>query len=369
MVHSDLKTVPIGKPLPNYCCLILDEFSQPVHIQQDGELFVGGAGVFAGYLGREDLTAKSLIHIDGKLYYRTGDIVKVDDQGLIHYVGRKDFQVKLHGQRIELGEIERSLLDLPISACVVTKWGDHHLVAYVQGTDMSLESLRNHCVARLPSFMVPSMYVVLGEFPLNANGKLDRKRLPPPDFSKQPSSAYDFEDVYHEPNNELEKRVHSCWCELLHLDRISTETNLFSIGGHSLLIMQLYQHYSQTCQVDIKTLSITELFQYPTIKEHARIIDRCQQNSESHESAWFSLNVIEGRDCFNNCELEAKQVCICLLCRSRVFRSSSNFARRANPLRFQAAHDVQCPIDLSDGGRLRNYFYITTTTSTTFSSY
>ena len=310
-MNSASKHIPIGKPLRNYFSLILDAFSQFVSIEQEGELSIGGAGVFAGYLGRDDLTAKALIDIDGNLFYRTGDIVKVDDHGLIHYVGRKDFQVKLHGQRIELGEIERCLLDLPVAACVVTKWGNDHLVAYVQSTDISVESLRNHCVARLPSFMVPSMYVVLDEFPLNANGKLDRKRLPSPDFSKQSSSTHDFEEGYHEPNNELENRVHAIWCELLHLDQISTNTSIFSIGGHSLLIMQIYQNYNRTFEIDINTLNITELFQHPTIQHHALLIARCQKNSESNQSPWFALNVVEGRICSNHCKHEAMYVYIC----------------------------------------------------------
>jgi non-ribosomal peptide synthetase component F len=100
-------SIPIGRPLPNYQCLIFDEFSQPVYVDQKGELLVGGVGVFAGYLSREDLTAKTLVNIDGHMFYRTGDLVRMDDHGLIHYIGRKDHQVKLRGQRIELGEIER----------------------------------------------------------------------------------------------------------------------------------------------------------------------------------------------------------------------------------------------------------------------
>ncbi|CAF4014259.1 unnamed protein product, partial [Adineta steineri] len=119
-VISDMHDLPIGKPLPRYICLLLNSFLQPVMIQEEGELLVGGVGVFAGYLGRDDLTTKALIEIDGELFYRTGDLVTIDNNGLLHYQGRKDHQIKLHGQRIELGEIERCLLStISISACVV----------------------------------------------------------------------------------------------------------------------------------------------------------------------------------------------------------------------------------------------------------
>ena len=115
--------------------------SQSVTISQEGELLVGGVGVFAGYLGREDLTMKALIEINGELFYRTGDLVRIDNNGLLHYRGRKDHQIKLHGQRIELGEIERCLLNITsITACVVIKWGDDHLIAYVQTSTIDEQS-------------------------------------------------------------------------------------------------------------------------------------------------------------------------------------------------------------------------------------
>ncbi|CAF4123461.1 unnamed protein product, partial [Adineta steineri] len=115
--------VPIGSLLANYQCKVFDVHLQPAPIEGEGELCVGGAGVFAGYLGCDSLTAKALVEIDGQLFYRTGDLVTIDNNGLLHYQGRKDHQIKLHGQRIELGEIERSLLNITsISACVVMKW-------------------------------------------------------------------------------------------------------------------------------------------------------------------------------------------------------------------------------------------------------
>ncbi|CAF4265457.1 unnamed protein product, partial [Adineta steineri] len=101
---AKITMIPIGLPMPNYLCLILDAYMKSVIIHQEGELYLGGVGVFSAYLGRDDLTAKALVEIDGQLFYRTGDLVRIGSEGLIYYIGRNDYQVKLHGQRIELGE-------------------------------------------------------------------------------------------------------------------------------------------------------------------------------------------------------------------------------------------------------------------------
>ncbi|CAF4282717.1 unnamed protein product, partial [Adineta steineri] len=181
---EDTQSIPIGIPLSNYRCMIINQFLQSSATDQEGELFVGGVGVFAGYLKRDDLTAKALLEIDGQLFYRTGDLVTIDNNGLIHYQGRKDHQIKLHGQRIELGEIERCLLSIAsISACVVMKWNDDYLVAYVQSSHINEKQLREHCQSHLPPHMIPSIFIILDKLPLNSNGKIDRKLLPPPHFS------------------------------------------------------------------------------------------------------------------------------------------------------------------------------------------
>ena len=268
---SDKTSIPIGRPLPNYRCLVLDEFLQPVIVGYEGELLIGGVGVFAGYLGHDDWTEKALVMIDGEQFYRTGDLVRLDSHGLIHYVARKDHQVKLRGQRIELGEIERCLLDTGIAACVVVKSNDDHLIAYVQSVENSVEQLREHCRAHLPLFMVPSMFIFLQQLPLNANGKVDRKRLPAPDLSSLSSSTTSNKQ-HAEPSNELEMCIHSLWCDILKYDRISINTNIFTIGGHSLLLIQLFHAYKMTFAFDTRLVGIAQIFQHPTIVEHARLI-------------------------------------------------------------------------------------------------
>jgi iturin family lipopeptide synthetase C len=266
---------------------------QPVIVDQEGELFVGGVGVFAGYLGRQDLTENALVSIEGEIFYRTGDLVRLDHNGLLHYVGRKDHQVKLHGQRIELSEIERCLLNTSISACVVIKWGDDHLIAYVQSHDINVEELREHCRSHLPSFMIPSMFIVVEQFPLNANGKLDRKLLPLPDFTSQWSSSLgEHQDIG--PSGELEIRIHSLWCELLHNTHISITASIFSIGGHSLLLIELYHRYKTIFDFDTGIVGIAQFFQYATIVDHARLISQSVNKEKTHEKQWHSLHVTEG---------------------------------------------------------------------------
>jgi aryl carrier-like protein len=294
-VTVDTETIPIGVSLPNYRNLIMDDFLQPVAIDQEGELFVGGVGVFAGYLGRDDLTEKALITIDDELFYRTGDLVRMDSNGRFHYRGRKDHQIKLHGQRIELGEIERCLLDTSITACVVIKWGEDHLAAYVQSSDIDEKQLREHCQSHLPPHMIPSIFIVLDKLPLNANGKVDRKLLPPPNFSQLSSTHHTTDKEYKSPSNEIEATIHQIWCDIFQQNQISTDVNIISIGGHSLLIMQLFYRYKTKFQLETNTLSIANLFQHSTIADHARLIHQCVDNIENiHDHHWSTLHLTQG---------------------------------------------------------------------------
>ncbi|CAF1459222.1 unnamed protein product, partial [Adineta steineri] len=284
----ETENIPIGRPLLNYQNLVLDEFSQSMFINQEGELFVGGAGVFAGYLGRDDLTAKALVEIDGQLFYRTGDLIRMDKNNLIYYRGRKDHQIKLHGQRIELGEIERCLLNTSVSACIAMKWKDDHLVAYVQSSDIDENVLREHCQLHLPPHMIPSIFVILEKLPLNANGKIDRKLLPPPNFSSITIS--NNEAQYIEPNDIVEMKIHLIWCEILQRTDISINTSFFSIGGHSLLLMKLYHRYKVVFNLDSRTINIAQLIEQFTIAEHASLIKHWSDYVQQDVDSWYLLN-------------------------------------------------------------------------------
>ncbi|CAF0996698.1 unnamed protein product [Adineta steineri] len=295
---GNTRSVSVGTSLSNYRCIIMNEYSELSITNQEGELCVGGAGVFAGYLGCDDLSAKALLQIDGQLFYRTGDLVTMDSDGLLHYQGRKDHQIKLHGQRIELGEIERCLLNITsISACVVMKWNNDHLVAYVQSSShMNEEQLREHCQSHLPPHMIPSFFIILDKLPLNQNGKVDRKQLPSPHFSSK-HLTNNIELVL--PTNDIEISIHRIWCEIFKQNQISIDTNVFTIGGHSLLIMQLFHRYKIEFHLEANTLSISNLFQHPTIIHHAQLIQQFINTIHTLDDyPWSSLHIVRARASF-----------------------------------------------------------------------
>ncbi|UJR06882.1 hypothetical protein I4U23_011171 [Adineta vaga] len=292
--------IALGRLLSNEHYKVLDIYFQYTPVGQQGELFIGGAGVFAGYLHRMDLTSKVLLEINDEKFYRTGDLVKVDHEGLLHYEGRTDHQIKLHGQRIELGEIERCLLSISfISACVVIKWGEDHLVAYVQSSVINEKELRDHCQSHLPPHMIPSRFIILDQLPLNANGKIDRKRLLSPDFASLSSINLNDANKLLEPTSEIESIIHRIWCDLLKQKQISINTNIFTIGGHSLIIMQLLHRFKVEFRLEINSIAISDLFQHPTIIDHAQLIHQIvhfKLNKDNY--CWHSLNILTAKASF-----------------------------------------------------------------------
>jgi acyl-coenzyme A synthetase/AMP-(fatty) acid ligase len=217
----DRDVLPIGRPLLNYSCCILNENFVPVQQGLVGELFVGGEGVFRGYLtngSNEDvarlnsLNARALVDIPSlqspsnknshNKFYRTGDLCRLNDVCEIIFVGRVDHQVKLRGQRLELGEIEACISAVPlVTYCVAVKCCDQanqheFLAAYVQcsastPTSLSIkEAIQQRCRAHLAAYMVPTVVVLMDKLPLNVNGKVDRNQLPVPKLDTQFGSKY-----------------------------------------------------------------------------------------------------------------------------------------------------------------------------------
>ena len=186
--------IPIGRPVANTQCYVLDENRQPVPMGAVGELYIGGDGLARGYLGRPELTAEKFVPNPfaaqpGARMYRTGDLARYQFDGNLVCLGRSDHQVKIRGYRIELGEIESALVthDSVREAVVVAREeqaGDVRLVGYIKpsGTTIDERSLREHLKRSLPDYMVPQHYVVLQTFPTTSSGKIDRKALPKPEF-------------------------------------------------------------------------------------------------------------------------------------------------------------------------------------------
>ncbi|HEX4036858.1 MAG TPA: amino acid adenylation domain-containing protein [Acidobacteriaceae bacterium] len=265
--------VPIGKPIANTQVYVLDDQQRPVPPGVAGEIYIGGIGVARGYLNRSEETAARFLPDPfraGNRVYRTGDLVRHWADGNLEYLGRNDQQVKLRGFRIELGEIESALEKQPgVRQAVVLlredQPGDQRLTAYVAAsTPLDPVSLRNAVAARLPQYMVPSAVIFLDAFPLTPNKKVDRKALPapnaPPPAVPVPSAgSSDFED-----------KLTAIWKNLLKVQTIDPHENFFSLGGHSLLIVQMQSAIRQQLAIEV---SIPDLFQRSTIAELAQLLD------------------------------------------------------------------------------------------------
>jgi natural product biosynthesis luciferase-like monooxygenase protein len=266
--------VPIGRPIANTDLYILDADLRPVPVGVAGELFIGGAGVTRGYLGRPELTAERFLPDPfrtepGARIYRTGDRACYREDGVIEFLGRIDHQIKLRGYRIELGEIEAQLTQhgAVADAVVVAREhtpGDVRLVAYLiasaERSATALE-LRSWLQERLPEPMVPAHFVWLEEFPLTPNRKLDRKALPSPvtaeDAPRAPTAA---------PASEVEKTIAETWQDVLGVARVGLEDNFFDLGGHSLLAVRVHRRLRESVAHE---LAITDLFRFPTVRSLA----------------------------------------------------------------------------------------------------
>lgn len=264
-------SVPLGTPIANTVCRVVDRNLEPVPVGVAGELLIGGAGVVRGYLNRAELTAERFVDdplAPGHRVYRTGDLVRWRADGRLEFLGRLDHQVKIRGHRIELGEIEAIVEqhDTVREAVVIAREdvpGDKRIVAYVvargaQRPDPAV--LREAVGARLPEYMVPSHVVVLDRLPRTPNLKVDRKALPAPDQSAAPGA------VYVQPGNELEQTIAAIWQEALRVSQVGVNDNFFDIGGHSLLTVKV--HSRLRTAID-RPVSITDLFRFPTIRSLA----------------------------------------------------------------------------------------------------
>ncbi|MBL8318097.1 MAG: amino acid adenylation domain-containing protein, partial [Burkholderiaceae bacterium] len=236
-------SVPIGRPIDNLHCLVLDAQRHAVPPGAVGELYIGGAGLARGYLNRPELTAERFVEhplCPGQRLYRTGDAVRRRHDGALEFVGRVDRQIKLNGVRIELGEIEAALTECGgVRQCAVVVREDtpgmRRLVGYVVGEAEAVIDTRaigQQIASRLPAAMVPRTLVAMDALPLLPNGKVNRNALPAPNRSE--AQTQDFQ-----PRTVTEERLAELWGELLGAQRVGVEDNFFELGGHSLLATRL----------------------------------------------------------------------------------------------------------------------------------
>ncbi|WP_373874157.1 amino acid adenylation domain-containing protein [Pseudomonas rhodesiae] len=281
-VDEGRDTVPIGRPIANLGCYLLDDNFEPVPVGVLGELYLGGAGLARGYHRRPALTAERFIahpFVHGERLYRTGDLARYREDGVIEYAGRIDHQVKLRGLRIELGEIEARLLEHEqVREAAVLAVDGKYLVGYLvlhHAGDDWREVLGAHLAEHLPDYMVPAQWVLLEQMPLSPNGKLDRKALPKADASLMARE-------YVAPQSELEQQVAAIWAEVLHVQRVGLHDNFFELGGHSLLATQVVVRLRERLHAEFDVKSI---FTAPTLADFSAYVAAQQTNNSPVQDA------------------------------------------------------------------------------------
>jgi len=262
--HDDVIT-PLGHPVANTRMYVLDRHFRPLPDGVTGELYIGGVQVARGYHGRPELTAERFLrspHRQDERMYRTGDLARYRTDGILEFLGRIDDQVKIRGFRIELGEIKAQLLEQPqVREGLVIARGegsDMHLVAYIVPNvtdDTLIDDLKDALRQQLPDYMVPQSFVLMEAFPVNANGKIDKKALPEPG-----RVAVEFVP----PSNATEERVAELWREILKLDTpVSVTANFFDLGGHSLLATRIVSAVREAFD---KAIPVRALFEHNTVR-------------------------------------------------------------------------------------------------------
>jgi amino acid adenylation domain-containing protein/non-ribosomal peptide synthase protein (TIGR01720 family) len=276
---ADLRaTPPIGRPIANTEVFILDGRMEPVPAGVAGDLYLGGNGLARAYHRRPGLTAERFVphphaSAPGARLYKTGDVARYLSDGLIEFMGRSDTQVKVRGFRIEPGEIEAALGAHPSvreAVAVVRKdaTGGKRLVGYVvveEGAETTARELRSHLQQKLPEYMIPSLFVTLGELPLTSNGKVDHKALPEPGEERLGPSA-----LFVPACTPVEEMLAGVWGELLSVTQVGVEDDFFELGGHSLLATQVISRVRETFRVELPLRSI---FERPTIAGLAKTIE------------------------------------------------------------------------------------------------
>lgn len=268
--------IPIGLPLPNVTAYVLDDQLRRTPPGVPGEIFLGGSGLADGYLGRGGLTASRFVPdpfgVAGGRMYRSGDVGRRLADGSLVFLGRIDDQVKVRGHRVELGEVESALAGCVGVLAAAVSLVEGRLVGYVVGgSGWSQAVVRAELVARLPEYMVPSVFVQLQRLPVSLNGKLDRRALPAPD-GLRPRLAAGFRDA----TVGVESVIAGVWCEVLGVDRVGVDDNFFELGGDSILTIQIV---ASLAKAGVR-VSPRQLFQHQSIAELATVAQTNTVNTE-----------------------------------------------------------------------------------------
>jgi amino acid adenylation domain-containing protein len=293
--------ISVGHPIANTQAHVLDQQLQPLPVGVQGELFIGGAGLAIGYRGKPEQTAARFLSIaslgDARLY-RTGDVAVRRVDGSIEILGRTDNQVKVRGYRVELEAVEAAVLRHPqVAAAAARAWpdytGDFRLSAYVVGKDgppPSPAEIRAFLKKSLPDGMIPSDVIALSTIPLTPHGKVDRAKLPAPNAAENAPSR-------SSSRNAGEERVSAIWAELLKTSNagIGLDDDFFDLGGHSLLVAALQQRIAAEFGQQIP---IAELFQSPTVRKQAELIQNREQGKAVLPPGVLALQPYGSRNSF-----------------------------------------------------------------------
>ena len=273
---SDGERSPIGRPLGNVICRVLDEQLNPLPAGVPGELCIGGIGLARGYLGRAGLTAERFVAdplgAAGTRLYRTGDRARWNADGVLEYLGRLDQQVKLRGFRVEPEEIEARLLAQAGIAQAVVLVRDAQLIGYYTAdAELDEQRVKTALAAELPEYMVPALLMRLDAMPLSPSGKLDRRALPEPVWQTR---------EHVEPHTPLQLHIAAIWREVLGLPRIGLRDDFFALGGHSLLATQIISRTRQACDVELPLRTLFEASELGDFAEQVGLIQAAGQRNQ-----------------------------------------------------------------------------------------
>lgn len=275
-VDADWASIPYGYPLRNQRFRVVDDHGEDRPDWVPGELWIGGDGIARGYRGDAELTGARFLEYEGLRWYRTGDLGRYWPDGTLEFLGRTDDQVKIRGHRIELGEVEAALTAHPaVTRAIVTTVSttdSRRLVGFIHTTDETAD-LEAFLTARLPGYALPDV-VEVSEFPLTANGKIDRTAL------LNHYTPVDSEPTAEPPADEVERELATLWSQTLDLESVNRRDNFFTVGGDSLSATRLIQRTERTFG---SPLSLRDFFADPTIAHLAEVIKDQRGDTEMEE--------------------------------------------------------------------------------------
>ncbi|MBE0339247.1 non-ribosomal peptide synthetase [Paenibacillus sp. 23TSA30-6] len=281
--------VHLGRPIRHTGAYILNSDKQLQPVGVIGELFISGAGLAEGYLNRPELTAEKFIdhpYAPGQKMYATGDLARWLPDGNVEFVGRIDDQVKIRGYRIELGEVEAQLANVPsVRDSVVIALrdgaGQQQLCGYFTADEqLTVREIRGVLSATLPGYMIPSAFVQLDRIPLTTNGKIDRKALPAPETTLHTGTEYVA------PRTDVEQLLATIWQEVLEIPQVGVHDDFFTLGGHSLKVLELIRKVHLASDIELPIRSVLE---FPTIEEQALALLKSDLESKA-DSPIIQLN-------------------------------------------------------------------------------